>query len=94
MTNPLLTAAAAFLLYCAWRKRRGKPMLPLSGRATIDAGIPSTGDIEHDWWDAFHGKDVAVLDYSNGIAPEPGSVGKAQIANAVAIRWNGDIHGL
>lgn len=94
MTNHLIALAAAGLLFWHWRKKRGMEIAPNTGKKIVEAGIPSSGDTEATWWDKFHGKDIALVDYQNGfggVSPDPGSVGKAQIANSVNLAWNGDL---
>jgi hypothetical protein len=93
-TETFILVAAAFVLWRKWRLAHGCATAYGSSQDRINAGLPSSGDSESTWWEKFHGNDVLLRDYSNGVGgvnPDPGSVGKAQIAASVNLAWNGDL---
>jgi hypothetical protein len=93
-TETFIVLAAAGLLWWKWRLKHGNATAYGSAEDRINAGLPTSGDTELNWWAKLHGQDVRVKDYSNGVGgvnPDPGSVGKAEIAASVNLAWNGDL---
>ena len=90
-----IAAGAAYLLWRWNAKRNTHGNAEEAATTRLMDGIPKHGDTEAGWWEKFHGRDVVLKDYSNGVGgvnPDPGSVGRATIANSVSLAWNGDIN--
>lgn len=94
MSTDAIILVAAGLLWWNWRIKKGRAAAYGSAKDRIEAGVPAGGDSEATWWEKFHGQDIQLRDYSNGVGgvnPDPGSIGKATIASSINLAWNGDL---